>query len=268
MPTARISELEIAFDDVGAGKPILFIHGSPFNRSMWRPQVERFSSANRVITYDLRGYGGSTVVSGKTTLEMFAEDAAGLLDFLGITEAVIVGLSTGGQIALEFCRQWPERVSELVLADTSARPETAAGRQTRYALAERLAREGMYTFAGEFVPQMLAPQTIQERPAVAEQVLTMMRTTPPEGVAAALRGRAERRDYVPLLGAIRVPTLVVVGREDTFTTVSEAKVMHKGIAGSRLAIIDGAGHMPPLEQPAAFNAALGEFLNTLAQGSG
>lgn len=264
MAVTLIGDINIAYDDVGEGLPVIFIHGSPFNRSMWKAQVEYFRSEYRVVTYDLRGYGETTVVPGKTTLELFANDMAGLLDFLGIAAGVVVGLSTGGQIALEFYRQFPQRVAALVLADTSARAETPQGRQTRYELAERLVREGMYTFAEEFLLRMLAPLTIQQQPEVAARVLTMMRSTHPEGVAAALRGRAERRDYVPLLTAIKTPTLIAVGRDDTFTPVAESELMHNSINSSELVVIDEAGHMPNMEQPGAFNAALELFLKAIA----
>ena len=264
MPAALIRDINIAYDDVGEGLPVIFIHGSPFNRSMWKPQVERFRSEYRVVTYDLRGYGETTVVPGKTTLDIFANDLAGLLNFLGIAPGVVVGLSTGGQIALEFYRQFPQRVSALVLADTSARPESPQGRETRYELAERLVREGMYTFAEEFLLRMLSPLTTQRQPEVAAQVLTMMRTTHPEGVAAALRGRAERRDYLPLLAEIKTPTLIAVGRDDAFTPIAESELMHSGINNSELVVIDEAGHMPNMEQAEAFNEALEQFLKAIA----
>jgi pimeloyl-ACP methyl ester carboxylesterase len=97
-------------------------------------------------------------------------------------------------------------------------------------------------------------------PEVAAHVLRMMETTPPEGAAAALRGRAERMDYSPLLEQIHVPTLIIVGDQDAYTPVPDARFMHERIAGSELVVVDDAGHMPNLEQPAAFNSALSKFL--------
>ena len=91
----------------------------------------------------------------------------------------------------------------------------------------------------------------------------MMRTTPPRGAAAALRGRAERRDYTPLLPQITVPTLVIVGSDDAFTPVSDAEFMRERIPRARVAVIEGAGHMPNVEKPAEFNRVLAEFMETL-----
>lgn len=118
----------------------------------------------------------------------------------------------------------------------------------------------MQEFAEELLPDLLTPQTFTEQTDVVEKVRQMILHTPPEGAAAALRGRAERRDYTPLLHEITVPTLVVVGSEDAFTPISDAELIHQGIAGSRLAIIQGTGHMPNMERPNEFNAVLKQFL--------
>lgn len=253
--------VDIGYNDEGAGEVLVLVHGHPFNRSMWQPQVDRFSQAGwRVIAPDLRGYGESTVVPGMTTIDVFARDLANLLDHLGVERIVLGGLSMGGQIVMDFYRQFPDRVRALLLADTFAAGETEEGRRRRNAIADRLLREGMAAYADEELPKMVAPHNIEALPAVAEHVLGMMRTTPPEGAAAALRGRAERPDYVELLAKISVPTLVVVGREDTYTPVSDAELLHEHIPDSRLVIIEGAAHLPNLERESEFNEALGAFL--------
>jgi pimeloyl-ACP methyl ester carboxylesterase len=130
-------------------------------------------------------------------------------------------------------------------------------------MADRLTREGMAAYARDVLPKMIAPGTIAAQPATAAHVLAMMQGTAPAGAAAALRGRAERPDYVPLLGRIRVPTLIVVGSEDEFTPVGDAEFLQRSIAGSELVVIPEAGHMPNLERPADFNRALDTFLRRI-----
>lgn len=256
-------EITVGYEDEGSGEPLVLVHGHPFNRSMWRPQTEYFSRAGRrVITPDLRGYGDSTVTPGATPLATFARDLVDLLDHLGIERCTLGGLSMGGQIVMECYRLFPERISALLLADTFAAAETPDGKTARYDMAERLLREGMSGYAHEVLDKMVSPDTIAARPDVAAHVLEMMTTTPPEGAAAALRGRAERPDYTELLPRITVPTLVVVGSEDTYTPVSDARHLNEHIPDSRLTIIEQAAHMPNLEQPHTFNAALHEFLNS------
>ncbi|MEJ8651207.1 alpha/beta fold hydrolase [Streptomyces sp. MS1.AVA.3] len=259
-------EITVGYDEEGSGEPLVLIHGHPFNRSMWRPQTEHFSRAGwRVIVPDLRGYGDSTVVPGKTPLATFARDLIGLLDHLGVERCVLGGLSMGGQIVMECYRLFPERVRGLVFADTFAAAETEDGKAARYDMAERLLREGMDGYAHEVLAKMVSPHTIASQPEVAAHVLGMMTSTAPEGAAAALRGRAERPDYTELLTRISVPALVVVGTEDAYTPVSDARDIHERIPDSRLSVIEQAAHMPNLERPDAFNAALDAFLTSLPQ---
>jgi pimeloyl-ACP methyl ester carboxylesterase len=263
--TVSLGGVTIGYDDEGSGETLVLVHGHPFDRTMWRPQVEQFSRSGwRVITPDLRGYGESTVVPGTTTLETFARDIAGLLDRLGADCIVLGGLSMGGQIVMEFHRLFSDRVRGLVLADTSAQAETETGKRLRNDMADRLLREGMAGFADEVLPRMMARRSIQALPAVARHVLGMMRVTAPAGAAAALRGRAERPDYVEMLPRIAVPALVVVGRDDEFTPVSDARVMYERIPDATLVVIDGAGHLPNLERPAEFNRAIRHFLDSIA----
>ena len=265
MSIANIRDVTMAYEDKGQGLPLVLIHGHPFDRSMWRDQVRAFSSDYRVITFDLRGYGETTVIPGTSLLEEFARDIAGLLDDLGVSSIVLLGLSMGGQIALEFYRVFPGRVRALILADTFAQLDTDERRQGRYDLAERLMRDGMHAYADEVLPKMIAPLTIKEQPEVAAHVLSMMCGTSPAGAAAALRGRAERQDYTLLLPEVAVPTLIIVGSNDEFTPLADAEFMRKRIPNSRMAVIEEAGHMPNLERPDDFNRVVAAFLSTLAQ---
>ncbi|NUS14387.1 MAG: alpha/beta fold hydrolase [Streptomyces sp.] len=264
MNTALVNGISTTYGDTGGdGTALLLIHGHPFDRSMWDPQQDA-APGHRIITPDLRGYGGSQVVPGVTLLGDFARDLAALLDHLGVEAAVVCGLSMGGQIALEFHRLFPHRVAGLVLADTFAQGETEQGRRERYDRADRLVGEGMAGYAHEVLESMVRPATVAEQPDVAAHVLGMMLAAPPEGAAAALRGRAERPDYTATLPSIAVPALVVVGRDDVFTPVSDAEFMHRRIPGASLAVVEGAGHLPNLERPAAFNAALAGLLARVA----
>ncbi len=261
MATATIGDITIGYDDEGTGDALVLVHGHPFDRSMWGPQVERFSRAGwRVIAPDLRGYGESTVVPGKTTLDVFARDIAGLLDRLGVERFVLGGLSMGGQIVLECHRLFAHRLRGLVLADTSAPADSEEMREWRRATAERLLREGMGPYAAEVLHKMVSRGA---PPEVIMQVLGMMRGTDPEGAAAALRGRAERPDYVAMLAEVAVPALVVVGAADEFTPVADARQMSDAIPDAALVVVEGAAHMPNLERPADFDEALQGFLKAL-----
>jgi pimeloyl-ACP methyl ester carboxylesterase len=262
--TFIMGQIAIAYDDhapEGTEPPLVLVHGHPFDRSMWAPQVRH--AARRVIVPDLRGYGRSTVVPGTTPLQTFAQDIAALLDHLGVAEIVLGGLSMGGQIVMEFHRLFHDRLRGLVLAATAPQAETEEGKRVRNAMADRLLREGMDGYAEEVLPKMVAPANVRRFPAMAEHVLGMMRGTSPEGAAAALRGRAERPDYVASLSRVRVPTLIVVGSDDEFTPISDARLMHEVIPTSTLVVIEDTAHMPNLERPAEFNEALRKFLDSI-----
>lgn len=196
----------------------------------------------------------------KTLLSIFAADLLVLLDSVAVDRCVLGGLSMGGQIVLECYRLFPGRIAGLVLADTFAQLDTPERKQLRLDTADRLIAEGMKRYSGEELPKMIAPHHVETMPEVAAHVLRMMETTSPLGAAAALRGRAERIDYTPLLQQISVPTLIVVGDQDQYTPVSDARFMQERIVGSELAIINDAGHMPNLEQPTAFNTVFSRFL--------
>lgn len=269
MARAEVNGITVAYDDAGSGEiPLVLVHGHPFDRSMWAPQVGAISRSGwRVIAPDLRGYGETSVVPGKVTLDVFARDVAGLLDHLGVGQIVLGGLSMGGQIVMEFARLFPERLRGIVLVATFPRADTEEGKRRRLAMADRLAHEGMNGYANEILEKMVAPRNIAALPAVADHVLKMMRSAPPQGAAAALRGRAERPPYDDVLAALAVPALIVVGDEDAFTTRTDADRMHALLRRSELVWMEKVGHMPNLERDSEFSAAVSCFLNGLSRPS-
>jgi pimeloyl-ACP methyl ester carboxylesterase len=260
-------DVDLAYEEAGdrnSKDVLLLIHGHPFNRSMWRPQIDAASRAGwRVIAPDLRGYGESPVVPGIATLDVLADDIFRLLDRLGVEGVVVAGLSMGGQIAMECARSHGDRVRALVLAATFPQPETDEGKATRRATAERLLREGMTPYAKGVLEKMIAPHNVKSLPEVAAHVMQMMTSTAPEGAAAALRGRGERPAYEETLASFDRPALVVVGDCDAFTTRADADQMHRLLKHSRLEWMEGVGHMPNLERAEEFNTALLDFLHSL-----
>lgn len=253
--------VEIAYDDVGSGPSVVLLHGYPFNRSMWSDQVEELRKHHRVIVPDLRGHGESVVTLSPATMQSMASDVASLLESLNISRATIGGLSMGGYVALAFYRLFPLRVRSLVLADTRAQGDTDEAKQNREQQAEKALREGMEGIADGLLPKLLAPETVTKHPEIVKRLRAMMAETNPEGAAAALRSMAERQDQTSFLSRIIAPTLILVGSEDAITPVADSELMHREIGGSRLRIIEGAGHVSNLERPEEFNAALVKFLN-------
>ena len=118
MTTVRINNLNLAYTDTGVGRPIVLIHGYPFNRALWTEQIPPLSNSNRIIAPDLRGFGESDASTETSTMNLLAADVARLMDHLQIPRATIGGLSMGGYVALAFYKQFPSRVRALILADT------------------------------------------------------------------------------------------------------------------------------------------------------
>jgi len=260
---ARVRGIEMAYDDEGEGAPVVFLHGFPFNRSMWREQADALRATCRVVAPDLRGHGGTTAVGEPATMEEVAEDVAALLDVLGIGRAIVCGLSMGGYVTLAFFRKYAGRVRALVLADTRPQADTEEGRREREETAQRALKDGMEPIADAMLPKLLSSSTRERRPDVVERVRAMVLGMRPAGAAAALRGAALRRDQTDLLPLIKVPTLVVVGSEDVIAPPSVAEAMREKIEGSRLVRIEGAGHVSNVERPGEFNRALVDFLRGL-----
>jgi 3-oxoadipate enol-lactonase len=261
MTTKRIDDIQLAYDDVGVGHAVVLIHGYPFNRSLWTEQTEALASRFRVVTPDLRGFGESDTSDGPVTMNRMAQDVAELMDQLGIEQAVIGGLSMGGYVALALVKQFPSRVKALVMADTRAQADTEEGKQTRHQQAKKALSEGMAGIADAMLPKLLTPDTVSKRPEVVKRVRDMMLRTKPQGAASALLGMAERDDQSEFISTIRVPTMIVVGREDAITPLADSEKMQSEIAASRLVVIENAGHVSNLEQPEQFNFALLRFLD-------
>jgi 3-oxoadipate enol-lactonase len=262
-----VNGVRLAFDDNGNGLPVVFVHAFPLSRAMWSPQVEALAGRWRPLTVDLRGHGESDAPLWRYTLDQFADDLRGLFDHLSLPSAVLVGLSMGGYTLFAFYRKYPERVKALVLADTRAQADTEEARANRFQLAQVAYRQGPAAVADAMMPKLFTSTTLQGNPALVQRVRRIIELNQVSGIAGDLMAMAERPDSRELLGRIHVPTLVVVGEQDTATPAADAEVIASGIRNSRLAVIPGAGHLANLEAPDAFNQALTGFLETLGGGN-
>jgi 3-oxoadipate enol-lactonase len=239
---------------------LLLLHAFPLGLAMWDEQARGLAEGRQVVRFDARGFGGSPPGDALLTMERIADDAVGVLDRLGVPSAVVAGLSMGGYAALALARRHPDRIRALVLADTRAGADSPEAKATRAAQAERVRREGARAIADAVLPKLLGATSHRERPDLVARVRSLIEANPPRGIADALAGLAARADSTPALREIRVPTLVVVGDEDTITPIADAEALQRGIPGSRLAIVPRAGHLSNMENPAEFNRHVGSFL--------
>jgi pimeloyl-ACP methyl ester carboxylesterase len=257
-----VGDIDIGYRDEGFGRTVVLVHAFPLNSAMWDSQVAELSSEFRVIAPDLRGFGLSGVGTGQHSVEKMAADIRGLLDKLGISRVTLVGLSMGGYVSMAFCRQYPEVLEALVLADTRAATDTDEGRQRRFSSALKVERDGVAAIAGDMIPLLLGKTSLQTRPDIVDRVRSLILENPAQGVAAAQRAMAERPDSTELLGSVNIPVLLLGGVEDTLSPPAELKALQDVIPRARLRIIEGAGHLANLEAPREFNTALLEFLRS------
>jgi pimeloyl-ACP methyl ester carboxylesterase len=262
MKTALVNRVSISYRDEGEGKPLIFLHAFPLSQRMWDDQVAAFSGTRRVITFDWRGFGESSLAESSSDMTAFADDLAALMDFLGIERAVICGLSMGGYAALSFLRTYADRLEALILADTRATADTDEGRRNRLAMTALVREDGPTAIVEQMTSRLLGAKSLRNNPGAVQRVRKMIEANRSEGIARALLGMAARPDSTALLSEIRCPTLIVVGQDDILTPPSESEAMAREIAGSKLAIIPGVGHLPNIEAPEEFNRILAEFLSS------
>jgi 3-oxoadipate enol-lactonase len=249
--------VRLSYDEAGSGECVVLIHGHPFDRTLWEPQVAALRGSFRVLAPDLRGFGRSPVAPGRVLMREYAADIEELLDALGIARAAAVGLSMGGLVAMELAAASPGRYWALGLVATTAEPPSPQDLRTRDERADATERGGMsvlvdYMHAGLYGPDC--------PPAVRARVDAMMAAAPPAGAAAALRGRGRRPDYRPMLAALDIPALVVAGSADPWSDAGVTAQIVASLRRPELVVVDGSGHLPNLEAEARFNEALLAFL--------
>ncbi|MGH7644005.1 MAG: alpha/beta fold hydrolase [Gemmatimonadales bacterium] len=253
---------ELAVEVRGEGLPVLLVHGFPLDRTMWRHQIAGLSRCRRIAP-DLRGAGASSVPPDGYAVARYADDLVAVLDALGVRQAVACGLSMGGYIVFELVRRHADRLKAIVLADTKAEADSPEARRGRDELAAVAARDGAGAVADRLLPRLLSPATHAAQPEVARQVREMIERQPVAGIVGALAALRDRPDSRATLGAVRVPTLVLVGGDDAITPPAAATAMAAAISGAQYVTIPAAGHLAPLEQPLAVARALGDFVGSL-----
>lgn len=266
--TVLVNGFEMAYTDVGRGLPLLLVHGYPLNRQMWQPQLEDLKSYARLLAPDLRGHGDSQALPEPYSMDLFADDLAGFLDALHVDEPVVLcGLSMGGYIAFAFFRKYAHRLRGLILVATRAIPDSPEARQGREAAAILARQRGVAVIAEGMAPRLLSPKTVESKPELVARARAIMLHNSLEGVLGDLAALKDRPDSTPTLAQINLPTLIIAGADDQLIPLEETKAMHSAISQSQMIVIPGAGHLPNLEQPQLFNAAVRDFLTQLQSNS-
>jgi 3-oxoadipate enol-lactonase len=250
--------------DGPANAPVVTLsHSLACDVSMWEPQMAMLTAKYRVLRIDTRGHGKSSAPAGAYALSQLAEDARQTLTALGIQTTHWIGLSMGGMIGQMLALESPALLQSLSICDSSSRvpPEAGPMWQERIDIAKS---KGMGALVDSTLARWFTEPFLKNQPAKIEPIRKLIAATPVNGYCGC--GEAIRQlNNTDKLPAIKLPTLIVVGRQDQGTPVAASEVMHAKIAGSKLVILEDASHLSNWEQPGTFNKAIGDFLTAVAR---
>ncbi len=257
---AKINDITINYRVEGKeGAPwVVFSNSLATDLSMWDDQVAALKDRYRILRYDHRGHGGTDAPAGAYNFSTLVSDVVGLFDHLGIERAHFVGLSMGGMTALGLAQQHPNRVGKIIVADCggASTPAGAAQWQERMQVATE---KGMEALVEPTLGRWFPAEFIAKNPPVLDKVRAMIRRTPVNGFNGCAAALSDF-DFRAGLAGMKMPTLFLCGTKDA--AFGGLKALHAGVAGSKLAELDGAGHISNLEQPANFTQSIATFLDS------
>ncbi|MES2591240.1 MAG: alpha/beta hydrolase [Bacteroidota bacterium] len=254
----------ICYDDFGSGTtPIIFIHGFPFNKSTWQPQMEALKENHRVIAYDIRGFGNSSATDENFSINLFADDLIKFMDALQIQKSIVCGLSMGGYIALNAVNRYAKRFEALILCDTQCIADSEMVKDNRYKTIKEIEENGLNQFATNFIETAFCEETLKTKVNAVNTIKNIILSTSQKTITKTLTALANRQELCFSLPQIFIPALILCGREDKITPLKQSEYLNDHFVYSTLHSLDKAGHLSNLEQPAAFNKYVNEFISIL-----
>lgn len=260
-----INNLTFSYLDEGStnAPAIILIHGFPLNKAIWKKQVEILMDSYRVIAYDIRGHGNTDTGNDNFSIGLFANDLLSLMDALKIDKAILCGLSMGGYIALYAIENYPERLKALILCDTNCAADKPEAKEKRMKAIVSIREKGLEQYAEESLKKLFAQISFSKQIEEIALVREMIMKTSKPSLIKTLHALAERKETCNRLQEIKVPVLIMVGKEDEITPPDIALALHDKIKNSTIQIIDNAGHLCNMENPEQFNDQLTGFLSLI-----
>ena len=262
MSTIKTNGVELYYERRGSGDPLLLVHGLLFSAASWRDQVDVLSAEYDVIAVDLRGQHRSETTGDLAGFDLWnqAEDIHGLITQLGIAPVHYAGLSMGGMIGMRLALRHPEDLRDLVLLDTSARGEDPE-KVERYEAMRHVMKKGELEHVLPGLPVVFfADAYVADFPGKVEEWFESLRLCNTNGLEMSSRAVDYRDDISDQLGHIKLPTLVIHGREDVPIPVEEAELLAARIPGARLELVEAAGHQSNMDHPVEITALIRAFL--------
>jgi 3-oxoadipate enol-lactonase len=253
-----------AYDQNGKGVPLLFIHGYPLSRKIWKPQIDGLANIASMIRVDLRGHGESYPFEGAYRMDLLAEDCYQLLQSIKVDPPIVVcGLSMGGYVTFALYRQYPKLFKGMILTSTRAAADSAEGKASREDSIKNVRENGIVSIVDGMTQKLVSPFTLTTKKELVASIREIMLETSINGFVGALQGMRDRPDTTPLLSQIECPVLIVHGADDQIIPFSEAEKMCEQVSNGRLVAISQAGHLPNMEQPERYNQVVRDFISSL-----
>ncbi|MCX8010526.1 MAG: alpha/beta hydrolase [Ignavibacteria bacterium] len=253
--------IELSFESKGDGIPLLLIHGFPLSKEMWNPQINFLSAKGiKAITIDLRGFGESSEPPLPFTITDLADDVIDLLNHLKIDKCFIGGMSMGGYVLLNLLERFQERFLGAIFIATRANADDEAAKERRTSLIKSAKEMGIKTVTDAFKNILFADKTHLMNPKLIYDVELLMLKTSLNGIIGGLEAIRERKDYVDFLSEIKIPSLIVHGKNDKAVQFQNAELIADKIPNSKLVIIEEGGHMVNLECPEQVNDSILKFI--------
>jgi 3-oxoadipate enol-lactonase len=262
-----IDDLFISYTDEGNDKniPIVFIHGFPLDKSMWKGQFEYLRNKYRVITYDIRGYGDSEPGTETLSIDLFASDLKRLLDALDLPKVILCGFSMGGYIALKAMEKFPERVDALILSDTQCSADSAEAKEKRMKAIHLIKTEGLQPYVDQILSGFFFGESTDTKSKEIIEVRRTIEGSSVDVVCNTLQALADRIETCSNLNKIKIPVLILVGNEDQVTPPAASELMQSKIAGSVLYRLENSAHLSNIDNAVDFNKHLDDFLELVIQ---
>lgn len=255
-----ISGLSVFLEGNSKHKSIIFLHGFPYDHTMWKAQVDELSENYFCVTYDIRGLGESPVGDGQYTMESFVDDLEAVVDQLKLDKPVLCGLSMGGYISFRALERMEEKFSAVILCDTRSESDNNEGKLKRAAAIKRINTEGLAPFAKDFITNCFGDSYKQNHIDQFGKRIAKSSRFDPIGVKGSLLAMIGRNDTTEYLNKIKIPVLVICGEFDALTSPEVMKPLAEKINGAEFVIIKNSGHMSPIENPQEVTEAIEIFL--------
>ncbi len=240
--------------------PIIFVHGFPYDHTMWARVIEKLKNNYFCVTYDIRGLGESEVGDGQYTIEAFVDDLKLIIDELELDKPIICGLSMGGYITFRALERMEKEFRAAVICDSKPSADNDEIKLKRAESIKKIDEEGLNAFVSEFIKNTFAEKSLETMKDTFNDIVERSSKFDPRGVKGCLLAMASRKDTEAFLPKIKIPTLLLCGEFDKSTTPQIMKDAADKIIGSEFYVVPDAAHMTPIENPGFISEKISEFL--------